>query len=207
MRRAQYDPLGYAAIAIYVTAVVATLTVSAAFHATSRISDARSQLLIVDHAAIFFLIAGSYTPVHVFQFRGWMRWGVLTPVWLAAIAGILLKSFYFQEIPEQLGLMLYLGLGWVGLISAVALYRLDGMRPMLPLLAGALAYTLGAGLEFARVPTLAAGLVGPHEVFHLFVLAGVALHWYYIDTAIAKQPLVTSLNFASASLEFTQSPP
>ncbi len=160
--------------------------------------------MIVDHAAIFFLIAGSYTPVHVFQFRGLMRWGVLTPVWIAAIAGMLAKSFYFHEIPEQLGLMLYLGLGWVGLISAVALYRLGGLRPMLPLLAGALAYTIGAGLEFARVPTLAVGVVGPHEVFHLFVLAGVALHWYYIDTAIAKQPLVAPRGFASGSLEFTQ---
>ena len=87
---------------------------------------------------------------------------------------------FFTDFPEWVGLTLYLGLGWVGLISATALYRMVGLPPLRPLIGGALAYTVGAALEFAEVPTFMPGIVGPHEVFHLFVLVGVGMHWTYI---------------------------
>ena len=74
-------------------------------------------------------------------------------VWTAALAGMVLKSVWFETIPEWVGLSLYLGLGWAGLISAIGLYRLVGTAPLIPLVVGALAYTVGAALDYARFPT------------------------------------------------------
>ena len=75
---------------------------------------------------------------------------------------------------------MYLGLGWLGVISTVALARRFGVRFVLPLVWGALAYTLGAVAEFLGWPVLVPGVVGPHEVFHLAVLAGISFHWAFI---------------------------
>lgn len=166
--------------ALYVATVVVALCASALFHAAPRGTPTRDLLMTIDHAAIFLLIAGSYTPIHLLQFQGAMRWGVLTVVWGAALCGVLAKLLLFDAIPEWFSLTLYLALGWAGLFSATALYRRHGARPLWPLFAGALAYTVGAILEFARVPVLIPGVIGPHEVFHALVLLGVAAHWRYI---------------------------
>jgi len=117
-----------------------------------------------------------------------MRWGILALVWAAAVMGIVLKTVWFSVIPQWAGLSLYLGLGWVGLISAIALYRLVGLKSLIPLIGGAVAYTMGAIFEYAGIPTLATGLVGPHEVFHLTVLAGVGMHWEYIRRITVHAP-------------------
>ena len=178
--RARGDSLRVAAVCVYVIGVVFALCASGILHVLTRDTTARDVLQVVDHAGIFFLIAATYTPIHIIEFKGVMRWGVLAAVWSAAIAGIVLKSVFFTDFPEWVGLTLYLGLGWVGLISATALYRMVGLPPLRPLIGGALAYTVGAALEFAEVPTFMPGIVGPHEVFHLFVLVGVGMHWTYI---------------------------
>jgi channel protein (hemolysin III family) len=187
--RARGNGLRVAAVCVYVAGVVFALAASGVFHLLARDTTAREVLQVVDHAGIFFLIAATYTPVHIVEFKGVMRWGVLAFVWSGAVAGIVLKFVFFADIPVWVSLMLYLGLGWVGLISATALYRQVGLAPLTPLIGGALAYTLGAALEFAQVPTFASGVVGPHEIFHLLVLVGVGLHWTYIRRIVIYAPI------------------
>jgi channel protein (hemolysin III family) len=189
LQRARGNSLRVAAIAVYWGGVLFALTASGVFHLVARGTHARNMLMIVDHAGIFLLIAASYTPIHIIQFRGFMRWGILGLVWTAALVGMVLKTVWFATIPEWAGLSMYLALGWAGLISAIALYRLVGGTPLLPLIGGALAYTAGAGFEYARIPTLAAGIVGPHEIFHLLVLAGVGMHWEYIRRITVHAPV------------------
>jgi channel protein (hemolysin III family) len=184
LQRARENGLPVAVIAIYVAGVLFVLTVSGIFHALPRETDVRYLFKILDHAGIFFLIAATFTPVHLLQLQGFMRWGMLALVWLAAVTAIVVKSIWFDAMPEWLGLTLYLGLGWAGLISAVALYRIFGLAPLAPLLGGAVAYTLGAALEFAEVPTIASGIFASHEIFHVLVLVGVALHWEYIRRVV-----------------------
>jgi len=87
---------------------------------------------------------------------------------------------YFANMPEGLGLMRYLGLGWLGVISTVAIARRFGLRFILPLVWGALAYTIGAVADYWRWPELVPGVVGSHEIFHLAVLAGISFHWAFI---------------------------
>ena len=76
--------------------------------------------------------------------------------------------------------MTYLGLGWLGILSAYLTHRLHGFTIIKPLLLGALAYTAGASLEFLRLPVVISGVIGPHELFHIAVLAGLAWHWQFI---------------------------
>jgi len=167
-------------IGIFVFSVVFLLSMSGVFHLLEPGGEPRSILRRLDHAAIFTLIAGTFTPIHVLLFSGWRRWSVLAVVWIFAIAGISVKTIYFNELPEWVGLMLYLLMGWIGALSAVLIFHLHGERYLVPLMAGAVAYTVGAVLDFLRLPTLIDGVVGPHELFHIFVIIGISFHWLLI---------------------------
>jgi channel protein (hemolysin III family) len=168
------------ALAVFAFSCVLLLTLSGVYHLLTPETAARSVLLRLDHAAIFLLIAGSFTPVHAILLRERWQRHLLGWIWAAAIAGLTLKTVYFDAMPPWLGLLMYLGLGWLGLVSTVALARRFGLRFVLPLVWGALAYTSGAVAEFVGWPVLVAGVVGPHEIFHLAVLAGISFHWAFI---------------------------
>ena len=189
IQRGQGDSLRVAALLIYVTGVVSALFLSGLMHLADRESGARGVLVRLDHAAIFFLIAATYTPVHIIQFRGWMRWGVLGAIWSAATAGMILKMAFIDAVPEWLSLTMYLVLGWAGLFTAFALHRVVGLKPLIPIILGALAYSIGALIDVSALPDPLPGIVRPHEVFHVFVLAGVASHWLYIRRITVFAPI------------------
>ena len=189
IQRGRGNPLRVAALVVYVLGVVLTLVASGLLHMAERETGARSMLLRIDHAAIFFLIAATYTPVHIIEFRGWLRWGVLAVIWGAAVLGMVLKIFYFGVVPEWLSLTLYLALGWAGLFTAYALHRVVGFRPLVPIVIGAFAYTIGALLDASPLTDPAPGLIRMHEVFHLFVLAGISAHWIYIRRITIYAPI------------------
>jgi channel protein (hemolysin III family) len=178
--RGRGDARKTASLAVFAFSCVLLLSLSGVYHLLTPGTAGRSVLLRLDHAAIFVLIAGSFTPVHVILLRDLWHWHLLAWIWVLAIAGLALKTAYFDATPEWLGLLMYLGLGWLGVISTVVLARRSGVRFVLPLVWGALAYTLGAVADFAGWPVLAAGVVGPHEVFHLAVIAGISFHWAFI---------------------------
>ncbi len=168
------------ALLVFVSGVVFLLTMSGVFHLLTPGTTGRAVLQRLDHAGIFFLIAATFTPVHIIQFRGASRWAILGFIWSAAITGITLKSIYFDAVPEWLSLALYLGMGWVGALSGYLLYRRYGIAGVSLILWGALAYTAGAVLEFARFPVLVPAVIGPHELFHVLVLAGIGAHWMHV---------------------------
>ena len=176
------------ALSVFAFSCVLLLSLSGVYHLLSPGTAGREVLKRLDHAAIFVLIAGSFTPVHAILFRGAWRWGMLAGIWGAAIAGLILKTVFFATLPEWFGLLMYLGLGWLGVISALALARRYGWRSIRPILWGALAYTAGALIEFLRWPVLLPGIVGPHEIFHLAVLAGIGWHWAFILGIASGEP-------------------
>ncbi len=188
LRRGRGDTGRMVALSVFAFSCVLLLSFSGVYHLLAPGTDERAVLKRLDHAAIFVLIAGSFTPVHVILFRGAWRWGMLTVVWGAALAGLILKTAFFSSVPESLGLAMYLGLGWLGIFSGIALARRYGFRFIRPLLWGAAAYTVGAVAEFLRWPVLLAGVVGPHELFHLAVLAGISCHWAFILRIAAGAP-------------------
>ena len=167
-------------LATFVFSVVFLLSMSGVFHLLEPGGSARAVLQRLDHAGIFFLIAGTFTPIHGILFKRSLRWGVLLFVWTIAITGIVLKSIYFNDIAEWLSLSLYLGLGWVGALTGILLYKRFHFEFIKYLVFGALAYTGGAIFEFLRTPILINGVIGPHEIFHIFVLFGISFHFMFI---------------------------
>ena len=168
------------AIAVFVFSVVFLLSMSGVFHLLEHESIGRSVLQRLDHAGIFALIAGTFTPIHSILFKGFWRWGFLLIIWVLAITGIVTKTIFFTEFAEWLGLMFYLSLGWLGVLSAYLTHRLHGFSIIKPLFYGGVAYTIGASLEFLKLPIVISGIVGPHELFHIAVLAGIAWHWQFV---------------------------
>jgi channel protein (hemolysin III family) len=141
---------------------------------------ARAVMARIDHGAIFVLIAGTYTPVHGILFRGWTRWGPIAMIWAAAIAGIALKSVYFEDMSGVLGVILYLILGWLGALTGISLALRYGFAFVKPVLWGGIAYSIGALLEVARWPVVIPGVVHHHEMFHMAVLIGAFFHWSFV---------------------------
>lgn len=153
---------------------------SGVFHMLPTGTPLRHAFKRLDHAAIFILIAGTFTPIHTIMFKGPWRWGMLAFIWTVAILGICLKSFYFDTLPETLGVCLYIAMGWVGLASMILLAKRYGVRFMLPMLFGGIAYTIGAVLDIANPPPLISAVIRAHEIFHVAVLAGLACHWRFV---------------------------
>jgi channel protein (hemolysin III family) len=189
LRRGRGDRARMISLCLFAFSCVLLLSLSGVYHLLAPDTPGREVLKRLDHAAIFVLIAGSFTPVHVILLRGAWNWAMLAGIWGAAIAGLTLKTVYFATMPEWLGLLMYLGLGWMGVISALAIARRYGLRFVLPVVWGAVAYTAGALIEFLRWPVLLAGIFGPHEIFHFAVLAGISCHWAFILGIAAGEPV------------------
>lgn len=141
----------------------------------------RAVMIRLDVAAIFLLIAGTFTPVHALLFRGWKRWAILIPLWVIAITGITLRSIFFDSLPLVWGTAIFLLMGWIGLYSTLLLYKEYGRSTALPLIIGGICYTIGAVGDLANWPIIIPMVWGPHATFHLFVIAGLSFHWYLIS--------------------------
>ena len=178
--RRNRGPLGNkVSLGVFAFSCVFLLSMSGVYHLLA-LGSSRSVLQRLDHAAIFVLIAGSFTATHGILFRGLARWGMLFLFWSAAITGLTLKTVFFETFPEALGLSLYVGFGWLGMVSGGLLWRRFSFTFVKPLLWGGIFYTAGGVFEFLRTPTLIPGVVGPHELFHVAVLIGMAFHWRFV---------------------------
>jgi channel protein (hemolysin III family) len=166
-------------LTVFAFAAVAQLGISGAYHILQPGLAPRRVMQEMDHGAIFVLIAASFVPVHAILFRGWRRWLILLILFLLAAAGITLNFLYFSGLPELFGLTFYIAMGWVGGYSVYALYHRYGWKFVRLIVWGGIAYTLGGAMEFLRQPVLIEGVVGPHELFHLAVLAGLAFHFRF----------------------------
>ena len=153
---------------------------SGTFHLLPYHTTERDVLQVLDHAAIWLLIAGTFIPIHTLMFRGPKRWGVLLLVWMITIPGVIFTTIFFATMPEWLSLSFYLGLGWMGIITAYFVITHYGKHESRFLVYGGIAYTIGAVMEFARWPVLIPGIFEPHDIFHFFVILGAGLHWYFI---------------------------
>jgi channel protein (hemolysin III family) len=179
VRRGWGNAARVASLVVFSVGSVLLLSISGVYHLLDPRGTPRHVLQELDHACIFILIACSFTPPHVILFRGFGRWGMLLLVWGFAAAAITTKLLYFNSMPQAVGLGLYLGMGWLGLISGTALWRRYGFHFVEPLLWGGVAYSIGAVLDFLAWPVLIPGVVQWHELFHVAVLIGLGFHWAF----------------------------
>jgi len=160
------------AASIFATTVVLLYLSSTLYHAIPE-SRAKRVLQIIDHSAIYLLIAGTYTPFALGVLRGPLGWTLLSVVWLLAALGIALKTTKGIVWP-RLSTALYLAMGWLALVAARPFLREVPLPGLALIAAGGLAYT--AGVAFFAMDRLRYG----HFVWHLFVLAGTACHYVAI---------------------------
>jgi len=169
-------------LAIFCLGTVTLLTISGTYHLLDPAGAARSVVRRLDHAAIFVLIACSFTPSLIILFRGKVQWGILFIVWFYAIFATMFKMAYFDQISSHQGLVLYLLMGGIGIFPCILLSRRYGWLFLRPILLGGLAYALGGTLESFHWPVLVPGVIQWHEVFHIAVLIGLGFHWAFVFT-------------------------
>lgn len=180
LRKGRGNPVRLASLAVFSFSMIFLFSMSGVFHLLERGGVAREVFQRLDHAGIWALIAGTFTPVHVILFRGPWRWPILAVVWTLAITGLVLEVVFFDSFPEWLLLTFFLGLGWLIALSSVQFYRVFRDKSVLLLVWGGLFYSIGAILDFTRWPVFVNGVLGPHESFHLFVVAAAAVHWLFV---------------------------
>jgi hemolysin III len=168
------------AVAVYGASVSALFGVSALYHRVTWTMPARRRMRRLDHAMIFLLIAGTYTPVGLLVLQGTLATVVLAVVWGGAVAGIVLELAW-TKAPRWLGGTVYLALGWVAVVATPQLFARLGVAGGLLLVAGGLAYSAGAAVYALRRPDPIPAVFGYHEVFHLLVIVGVAAHFLAIS--------------------------
>jgi hemolysin III len=160
------------AAGIFAVTVVLLYLSSTLYHAMPE-SRAKRILQVIDHSAIYLLIAGTYTPFALGVLRGPLGWTLLSVVWLLAALGVALKTTQGIVWP-RLSTALYLAMGWLALVAARPFLREVPLPGLLWITAGGLAYT--AGVAFFAADRLRYG----HFVWHLFVIAGTACHYIAI---------------------------
>jgi hemolysin III len=167
------------AFCIFSFSLIALYTASTLYHLLPLSPAGIARLRRVDHMSIFMLIAGTYTPFCLLALDGGWRAGLLGLIWGLALCGILLKLLW-MEAPRWLSVALYLGMGWAALVAAPALFRAVPTGGMAWVLAGGLAYSVGALVYGLRRPNPMPGVFGFHELWHLFVMAGSACHFWAV---------------------------
>ena len=172
------------AFGIFGFSLISLYTASALYHLLPLSPRGIARMRRVDHVAIFLLIAGTYTPFCLLALDGGWRVGLLGLVWGLALCGVLLKVLW-MDAPRWLSVALYLGMGWVAVVAAPALFRAVPAGGMAWVLAGGLIYSAGALVYGLRRPNPLPGVFGFHEVWHLCVVAGSACHFWAVLRYIA----------------------
>ncbi|MBI4772324.1 MAG: hemolysin III family protein [Chloroflexi bacterium] len=169
---------------IFGLSLILMFAASAAYHLLDVSPRRVLWLRRLDHVAIFVLIAGTYTPVTFNALSGGWRSGMLIAIWTIAAAGIAFKLLYVN-VHRAISAGLYLAMGWLAMIAAGQIYRALPPGGILWLLIGGLFYTLGALIYATKWLDFFPGVFGFHEVWHLFVMAGAASHYWLVLRYVA----------------------
>src|SRR5215211_1854471 len=172
------------AFGVFGLSLITLYTASTLYHLLPLSAAGIARLRQVDHMMIFVLIAGTYTPFCLLALDGAWRVGLLGLIWGLALCGILLKLLW-MDAPRWLSVVLYLGMGWIALIAAPALFRAVPAGGMAWVLAGALVYSAGALVYGLKRPNPLPGTFGFHELWHIFVVAGSVCHFWAVLRYIA----------------------
>lgn len=157
---------------IFGATLILLYTASTLYHGIQS-PRTKAVLRIIDHSAIFLLIAGSYTPIALVNLRGPWGWSLFGVVWGLAVLGILSQVFFINRL-KILSIVLYVAMGWVVVVAIRPL--LSAMAPggLILLVSGGLCYTIGIIFYvWKKIPF-------NHAVWHLFVLAGSTLHFFTV---------------------------
>lgn len=160
-------------VVLFGVSLVALYSASCIYHYVQGSDDLMVRLRKLDHAMIYMLIAGSYTPIAAKFLVGESRTVFLIGIWTAAILGIIIKVLWL-DAPRWLYTSLYVVMGWALLFDIESFSRIPSNCLAL-IAAGGISYTVGAVVYILKKPVLSEAF-GFHEIFHLFILVGSAFH-------------------------------
>ena len=165
------------AFAVFGTSMVLLYTASSLYHSLKVKEKTLELFRKLDHAMIYVLIAGSYTPICLLVLdEGW-RWIVFSAVWCVALIGVI-KKFVWITVPRWLSLTFYLTMGWIGILFFPSIIHKMPVSFLLWIIAGGLSYTVGAVIFGIEKPNPVPEWFGHHEIWHLFVMAGTFAHFW-----------------------------
>ncbi|MBT8190700.1 MAG: hemolysin III family protein [Bacteroidia bacterium] len=161
---------------IFGLSMILLYAASTSYHYVQK-PDIRRKLNILDHAAIYILIAGTYTPFTLITLKGWIGWTIFGVVWSIAILGVCFKLFYTGRF-DKISTLGYVAIGWIAIFAIKPLIDNLPLFGLYWVVAGGILYTIGALLYI--LPRLKYN----HAIFHVFVLLGSISHfiavYYYV---------------------------
>ena len=168
--------------AIYIASVATLFGISALYHRPTWSVIARARMRRLDHSAIFILIAGTYTPMAL-TLPAASANRMLTVAWIGATLGIL-RALFWVKAPKWLVAALALAMGWLAILYFPAIRDVTSTWVVIWMVAGGVAYSIGAVIYAVRRPDPWPRTFGYHEIFHALVIAGAACHFAAVVTAL-----------------------
>lgn len=166
-----------ASATVFATTLILLYTASTLYH-SFRDEAIKRRLKVLDHCAIYLLIAGTYTPFTLIGLRGVWGWSLFAVIWTLALAGIVFKLFFTGRF-KLVSTLLYVAMGWIVVVAIVPLMNSLSRWALVWLFAGGIAYTLGTFFYMSK------RLRYSHAIWHLFVLAGSVMHFAAVVTQVA----------------------
>ncbi|HWR12529.1 MAG TPA: hemolysin III family protein [Rectinemataceae bacterium] len=174
---------GTLSIAVYGLSLLTLFMASGIYHASEASPIVLVRLRKFDHAAIYTLIAGTYTPFCLIAFSGFWRWGLLAIIWALALAGVVFTIFIIG-LPRGVTAGIYVGMGWLSVFAAREFLAKLAPPTLWWLVAGGILYSLGAVVYATKKGDFFPGKFGFHEIWHIFVLLAAAAHFVSVASLV-----------------------
>ena len=172
------------AFSIFGLGLILLYTTSTLYHWLKLSDTGILRMRKADHIMIFINIAATYTPVCMIALKNNLGWTLLFIIWSIALAGILIKIFWIQA-PRWLSTIIYVLMGWMAIVVIFPLIEVLQLQALVWLFIGGVSFTTGAIIYALKKPDPYPGILGFHEIFHLFVLLGSFSHFWMIYKYIA----------------------
>ncbi len=169
-------PWKLVSFAVYGLSMIGLYTASTLYHCVNTTVRGRINLRKYDHTSIYFLIAGTYTPICLTVLRGAWGWSLFGVIWALAFAGIFM-SLLWINCPRKLTSTIYISMGWLAIIAIWPLWQTVGSAGLFWLLLGGVLYTVGGVLYALKWPGRNNPRFGCHEIFHVFIVLGSIAHF------------------------------
>ncbi|MCK8825938.1 PAQR family membrane homeostasis protein TrhA [Fuchsiella alkaliacetigena] len=169
---------------IYGLSVILLFSASSLYHANKKHNEEISIWRKLDHIAIFIMIAGTYTPISFVYLSGYWKWSIIIIQWTLVLGGVFFKFFYLNA-PRYLYTIIYLLMGWIGIVPITRFIRAMSSTELSLLFAGGISYTIGVAFYILKKPQFSSSF-GFHEIFHFFILLGAFFNYLLVHTAVIQ---------------------
>lgn len=174
----------YATFSVYGATMILLYTASTLYHCINTSVKGRIALRRLDHASIYLLIAGTYTPICLVPLRGPWGWALFGVIWGLALLGLTMTMLWINA-PRSITAGIYIFMGWLAIIAIYPLAQVLASKGLFWLLAGGVMYTIGGVLYALKWPGRSNPRFGCHEIFHVFIVLGSVCHFLLMYRIVA----------------------